>query len=83
MIDDIKLRLKSQVSAMTELPVEELDEQTHLAEFGIDSLQALELLVMLERTYRIEIPQEDLKHFTTIQNVAELVARRVQELVTV
>jgi acyl carrier protein len=79
MIEEIKAQLKTKVANMTELEMEEISEQAHFAEFGIDSLQALELLVMLERTYRIEIPQEALKHFTSISSVADLVARQMQE----
>ena len=83
MLAEIKTQLRTQVSNMTELPVEEIDEQAHLGELGIDSLQALELLVAIERTYGIEIPQEELEQFTSINKVAELVNRRVQALVTV
>jgi acyl carrier protein len=78
MIEDIKAQLKTHVGRMSELPVEEIGEDTLLTDLGIDSLMALELLVMLERTYHIEIAQDELRHFTTIQNVAELTAALVQ-----
>ena len=80
MIDEVKAQLKAKIASMTELKIEEIDEQAHLAELGIDSLQALELLVMLERAYRIEIPQAALKYFTSVNNVAELIARQMQEV---
>ena len=80
MIEEVKAQLKTKIAGMTELKIEEIDEQAHLAELGIDSLQALELLVMLERTYQIEIPQAALKYFTSVNNVAELIARQMQEV---
>jgi acyl carrier protein len=80
MTEEIKTKLKTKIASMTELEMEEIDEQARLADLGIDSLQALELLVMLERTYQLEIPQEALKHFTSISNVADLIARRMQEV---
>lgn len=78
MFEEIKAQLKAQVASMTELPLEEIDVQAHLGELGIDSLQALELLVAIERTYHIEVPEEELAEFTSINNVAELVNRHVQ-----
>ena len=78
MIDAIKMQLKTHIGGMTELPLEEISEEASLAELGIDSLMALELLVMLERTYHIEIAQEELQHFTTISKVAELTAGHLQ-----
>jgi acyl carrier protein len=77
--DEIKMKLKTGISNMTETPVEEISEDASLAEVGIDSLMALELLVMLERTYHIEISQEELRHFTSINSVAELTARHIAE----
>lgn len=78
MIEEIKAQLKTHVGRMSELPVEEVGEETPLTDLGIDSLMALELLVMLERTYHIEIAQDELRHFTTIQNIAELTAGRLE-----
>jgi len=78
MFEEIRAQLKIQVASMTELPEEEIDVQAHLGELGIDSLQALELLVAIERTYHIEVPEEELAEFTSINNVAELVNRHVQ-----
>jgi acyl carrier protein len=69
--------LKAEVSKMVERPEAEIDASTHLAELGVDSLQALQLIVMLERTYKIEIGEEELKLFTSIDAVADLVATRL------
>lgn len=77
MRDSIIETLKSEVARMVELPEENIDVSTHLARLGVDSLQALQLIVMLERTYKIEIAEEELKQFTSIDAVADLVERRV------
>ena len=78
MLEDIKTLLKDRVAAMAEVPVEEIEADAPLEELGIDSLMALELLVMLQRAYRIEISQEDLRHFTSINSVAELTLQHIQ-----
>jgi acyl carrier protein len=77
MRSNIVQTLKSAVSKMVERPEGEIDSSTHLAELGVDSLQALQLIVMLERTYKIEIAEEELKLFTSIDAVADLVETRV------
>jgi len=69
--------LKSEVARMVQLPEQDIDVSAHLADLGVDSLQALQLIVMLERTYRIEIAEGELKRFTSINSVTDLVESRV------
>jgi len=69
--------LKSEVARMVQLPEHDIDVSAHLADLGVDSLQALQLIVMLERTYRIEIAEEELKRFTSINAVTDIVESRV------
>lgn len=76
MIAEIIAQLKQEVSDRTETPVEDIDSTVHLADLGIDSLQALQLLVMLERTYQVQLGEDDLKYFTSLESVAALVSRR-------
>lgn len=75
-IAEIIAQLKQEVSDRTETPVEDIDSTVHLADLGIDSLQALQLLVMLERTYQVQLGEDDLKYFTSLESVAALVSRR-------
>lgn len=78
MLEDIKTLVRERVAAMAEVPVEEIAADAPLEELGIDSLMALELLVTLQRSYRIEIAQEDLRHFTSVNSVAELTLQYIQ-----
>ena len=78
MIAEIIAQLKQEVSERTETPIENIDPTVHLADLGIDSLQALQLLVMLERTYQVQLGEEDLKYFTSLESVAALVSRRME-----
>ena len=76
---DIRGQLKSEIASKMEMPIESIDENAYLADLGIDSLQALQLLVMLERTYQILISEEDLKHFRTINSLVNFVMHRIAE----
>jgi acyl carrier protein len=78
MIEEIRTRLRQEVSERAEMAIENVDEDAHLADLGIDSLQALQLLVLLERDYQITIGDDDLKHFTSINSIVDLVSRRMQ-----
>ena len=51
----------------------QIDRETKLSELGMDSLQALQLLVLIERTYNLQIGEEELQQFTSIHAVADLV----------
>ena len=78
MFEQIKSQLKAQIAEMTETDVAEINDEVPLSELGVDSLMALELLVMLERTYKIEIDQEELKGFTSVNATAELIAQHLE-----
>jgi acyl carrier protein len=77
MKDEIVSALRTAVARMIEWPEEEIDNSTHLADLGMDSLQALQLLVMIERDYKLQLSEEDLQLFTSIDAVAELVSSRL------
>ena len=73
MRQEITTRLKGEVARMIEAPESSIDDSADLAELGMDSLQALQLLVLIERTYDLEIGEEELQQFTSIGAVADLV----------
>jgi acyl carrier protein len=76
---EVKNLLKNEISSRMDLPVDSIDENVHLADLGIDSLQALQLLVVLERSFGIALNDDDLQYFRDIKTLASLVASRVQE----
>jgi acyl carrier protein len=73
MREEITALLRGEVSRMIELPETSIDDSAHLAELGMDSLQALQLLVLLERTYDLRIGEDELQQFTSVGAMADLV----------
>jgi acyl carrier protein len=73
MREEITALLRDEVSRMVELPAASIDDSAHLADLGMDSLQALQLLVLLERTYDLQIGEEELQQFTSIGAMTDLV----------
>ena len=70
--DDIRNEVRRLVAEITERsPDEVADTALFLEDLGIDSLMAIEMLVAVDKKYRIQIPEEE---FGTIKNVNDAVA---------
>jgi acyl carrier protein len=76
---EVKNLLKNEIASKMDLPADSIDENAHLADLGIDSLQALQLLVVLERSFGIALNDDDLQYFRDIKTLGNLVTSRIQE----
>jgi acyl carrier protein len=76
---EVKSLLKNEIAGRIDLPADSIDENAHLADLGVDSLQALQLLVVLERSFGITLNDDDLQYFRDIKTLGNLVASRIQE----
>ena len=76
---EVKNLLKNEIANKMDLPADSIDENAHLADLGIDSLQALQLLVVLERSFGIALNDDDLQYSRDITTLGKLVASRIQE----
>ena len=76
---EVKNLLKNEIASKMDLPVDSIDENAHLADLGIDSLQALQLLVVLERSFGIVLNDDDLQYFRDIATLGNLVTSRIQQ----
>ena len=76
---EVKTLLKNEIANKIDVSADSIDETAHLADLGIDSLQALQLLVLLERSYGITLNDEDLQYFRDINTLSSLVHSRIQE----
>jgi len=70
--DEIRNEVRRLVAEITEREPDEVsDTALFQEELGIDSLMAIEMLVAVDKKYRIQIPEEE---FATIKNVDDAVA---------
>jgi len=76
---DVREQLKREIAEKCEISSESIDENALLPDLGLDSLQALQLVVLLEKTYHISIADDDLQHFQTINKIAEFVSMKASE----
>ena len=66
--------VKAVVAEILEKEVSEIaDDALFVADLGMDSLRALEILAMMEKKYKIRIPSERLREMVNIQAVIKVV----------
>lgn len=66
--------LRGFVADVLDLDTESVTDDAHfVAELGVDSLKALEVLVALERKYQIKISEDEVRDMTTFAEVREMV----------
>ncbi len=66
-------RIISEVSEVDEVP-----DTTPFKDLGIDSMMAIEIVAEVERTYKLSIPEEELKELTNLQAVYDKVRSKLQ-----
>ena len=66
----------NEIAATMDVPAASLGPDTLLADIGMDSLQALQLLVALEQSAKVQLEEEDLRRFTTIRAIVDLLNMR-------
>ncbi|MBK8171975.1 MAG: acyl carrier protein [Sandaracinaceae bacterium] len=74
---ELKEKLRGIVSEVSE--VDEIPDETAFRDLGIDSMMAIEIVAEIERTYKIAVPENELKELTNLQKVYELVKSKLSQ----
>lgn len=78
--EDQKLAIKDDVCDILEVDPEDVtDESLFKEDHQADSMRAIEILASLERTYDVEIPQNEMSRMVNLKGIYEV----VQESLTV
>jgi acyl carrier protein len=76
--DEIRTEVIKLVAEITERTPEEIsDTALFIEDLGVDSLMAIEMLVAMDKKYKIQIPEEE---FGKIKNVKDAVAMVLQHM---
>jgi acyl carrier protein len=73
---ELKENLRRIVSEVSE--VDEIPDDTDFRELGIDSMMGIEIVAEVERTYKISVPEAELKSMTSLTAVYELVKGKLE-----
>lgn len=80
--DQIRTHIKQLVASVTEREPEEIgDDALFKEELGVDSLLAMELMVAMDKKFRIDIPEEEFTQALTVNDAVAMVRRYVPETV--
>ncbi|MGW3957057.1 acyl carrier protein [Streptomyces sp. NPDC004752] len=72
-----KEELRTLVAEVLDVDVAEItDEARFVDDLEVDSLMALEVVVVLEKKYGIKLPESDLKQIVTLHSAYELLLSR-------
>jgi acyl carrier protein len=71
MSENLKEELRSLISEISE--VDDIPDDTHFKELGIDSMMGVEIVAAIERQYKIKIEDAELTQVTTLTKSFDLV----------
>jgi len=76
--DEILELLRKFFNEQFEIPLEKMNPEAKLFEdLNLDSIDALDMVGMLEAELDIEVDEDDIKEIRTVQDVIDFVAQRV------
>jgi acyl carrier protein len=78
--DQIRLSVKELVASVTERELDEVPSDARLKEdLGVDSLLAMELMLLIDKKFGIEIPDEEFDTLLTVDDAVPVVQRHLAE----
>lgn len=79
-MDEAKLKeeLRAMIAEISE--VDEIPDDKHFKDLGIDSMMGVEIVAAIERTYKVKIDDAELQEVSTLTKSFELVKKKIAEL---
>jgi acyl carrier protein len=76
--EEVLAKVREHLSSELEVPIDDITESTRLREdLDADSLDLYELVMELEDTYEISVPEEDAAGIETVAQAVDFVAGRL------
>ncbi|MET9610107.1 acyl carrier protein [Streptomyces sp. NPDC006512] len=73
-----KEELRALVAQVLDVEVAEVgDDVKFVDDLEVDSLMALEVVVVLEKKYGVKLPESDLKHIVTLDSAYDVLRSRI------
>jgi acyl carrier protein len=71
MPDEVADKVIATLASVKRVPAENIKIDTNLQEMGIDSLDVFTLLFELENTFKISIPDDDVRSIKTVGDIVD------------
>jgi acyl carrier protein len=76
--EEIRNEVKKLIAEVTEREPEEItDTALFASELGVDSLMAMEVMVAVDKKYKINIPEDEFAKIKNVNDTVEVVRRHV------
>jgi len=76
--EEIRAEVRRLIADVTERKPDEISDTALLTdELGLDSLMALEVMVAVDKKYKINIPEEEFSTIRTLNDAVEVVRRHL------
>lgn len=74
--DQIREEIKKLIARVTEREPEEISDEAHyMEELGVDSLMAMEVMIAVDKKFKIDIPEEEFNQATNVNASVALVEK--------
>ncbi len=74
--DQIRAEIKRLVANVTEREPDEISDTAHyMDDLGVDSLMAMEVMIAVDKKFKIDIPEEEFNKATNVDESVALVER--------
>jgi acyl carrier protein len=81
--EEIRSEVKKLIAEVTEREPEEITDTALFAdELGVDSLMAMEVMVAVDKKYKINIPEEEFAKIRNVNDTVEVVQRHLASAAT-
>lgn len=78
--NDVRGEIRRLVAEVTELEPDEIrDDANYQEELDMDSLMAMEIMVAVDKKFRIEVPEEEFLALENIDQTVDAVMRHIQQ----
>jgi acyl carrier protein len=78
--DQIRAEIKRLVANVTEREPEEISDTAHyMDELGVDSLMAMEVMIAVDKKFKIDIPEEEFNQATNVDESVAMVLKWLAE----
>ena len=77
--DQIILHVNSIMGAKAHISPDAIKPEDFYDELGVDSIECIEVLIELEQEFDIEISARDTNSVTTMQDIYDLIDRKINE----
>lgn len=76
--DDVRAEMKKLIAVVTEREPEEVsDTALFVDDLGVDSLMAMEVMVTVDKKFKINIPEEEFAQIRTVDDAVSTVMRHL------